>query len=257
VCPNYWTNKDVSVSFDERCDVPEGVRSVIERLLNETWRAKATRDRQGAAMPRGGKVIDVRRIEDRNMWVSYHNKKASIRSQRGGVCRAVSELDGNPDRGHVLTKAGVIEAMSRTSDYCEALDTNLNEYYLWHGTSPEKADAIAKDGFRMELSGNNRGAMFGRGAYFAECASKADEYAEDGTGLYRGIFAALLCRVCCGEIYRVTAPDKTTTEEAVRSGRFDSVLGDREASAGTYREFVIYKQRQIYPEYAVLYRRFF
>jgi len=33
------------------------------------------------------------------------------------------------------------------------------------------------------------------------------------------------------------------------------VLGDRKASVGTYREFVVYGDDQVYPEYLVLYSR--
>jgi hypothetical protein len=41
------------------------------------------------------------------------------------------------------------------------------------------------------------------------------------------------------------------------TGAFDSVLGDREAEVGTYREFVVFDQAQIYPEYIVIYSRSF
>ena len=36
---------------------------------------------------------------------------------------------------------------------------------------------------------------------------------------------------------------------------YDAALGDREASAGTYREFVAASEDVIYPEYIVLYTR--
>merc|ERR1712232_41362 len=99
------------------------------------------------------------------------------------------------------------------------------------------------------------GTMFGKGAYFAEKSSKADEYASTNRGIYQGIYAILVCRVCCGEMYRVTRSDIPAIEKALKSGKYDFVLGDGEASVGTYREFVVYRERQIYPEYVVLYRR--
>jgi len=78
----------------------------------------------------------------------------------------------------------------------ERLDLNINEHYLWHGTSHLAAYGIMDGGFKISLSGSHAGTMFGNGAYFAECCSKADEYAQDdGTGTY----SLLLCRVVCGE----------------------------------------------------------
>ena len=44
-------------------------------------------------------------------------------------------------------------------------------------------------------------------------------------------------------------------EQALKSGSYDAVLGDREASVGTYREYVVFEEDLIYPEYVVLYKR--
>ena len=104
-------------------------------------------------------------------------------------------------------------------------------------------------------AGTSAGTMFGHGAYFAEMCSKSDEYAKDGTDLYDGIYALLLCRVCCGEMFRVLKSDHKAIDAALESGRYDAVLGDREAAVGTYREFVIFEEDLIYPEYVVLYTR--
>jgi len=41
----------------------------------------------------------------------------------------------------------------------------------------------------------------------------------------------------------------------VLSGEFDSTFGDREESAGTFREMVVYDRDQVYPEYILLYHR--
>lgn len=84
--------------------------------------------------------------------------------------------------------------------------------------------------------------MFGEGAYFAECSSKADEYAQQGEGIYVGTYALLLCRVVCGQMLRLTRPNEETRKELLARGAIDSVLGDREASVGTYREFVVFQE---------------
>lgn len=51
----------------------------------------------------------------------------------------------------------------------------VNEYYLFHGTKSDFIDAIEQKGFDFRIGGDN--AMFGKGVYFAESATKADQYA--------------------------------------------------------------------------------
>lgn len=82
-------------------------------------------------------------------------------------------------------------------------------------------------------------------------------YSTAGEGIYEGVYAMLLCRVCCGQMLRLLRPDGRTVEQAVASRVASSVLGDREASVGTYREFVVFEAAQIYPEYVILYEREF
>ena len=43
--------------------------------------------------------------------------------------------------------------------------------------------------------------------------------------------------------------DKEAIRRQIDSGAADSVLGDREAAVGTYREIVIFDADQVYPEY--------
>jgi len=60
-------------------------------------------------------------------------------------------------------------------DVSDHLLTELNECFLFHGTSSDKKDAIMNKGFDVRL-GNQR-ALFGPGNYFAESSTKADQYA--------------------------------------------------------------------------------
>lgn len=59
------------------------------------------------------------------------------------------------------------------------LDKNLvseiNEYYLLHGTKPDLIAGIVHDGLDFRMSSDEP--MFGRGAYCAESSTKADQYA--------------------------------------------------------------------------------
>jgi len=59
------------------------------------------------------------------------------------------------------------------------LDKNLvseiNEYYLLHGTKPDLRSIIATDGLDFRMASDTP--MFGKGAYCAESSTKADQYA--------------------------------------------------------------------------------
>lgn len=148
---------------------------------------------------------------------------------------------------------------------CEAaalgadLNKNINEVYLWHGTSPHGALGISKEGFRLKYAGTAAGSMYGDGVYLAECCSKSDEYAKDDTdGLYKGQYCLLLCRAVLGEMLTLRVGGTVVhniVDAAMKGGAYDSVLGDREASVGTYREFIVYEEDQVYPEYVILYNR--
>mmetsp|Transcript_13521 Transcript_13521/g.36488 ORF Transcript_13521/g.36488 Transcript_13521/m.36488 type:complete len:364 (-) Transcript_13521:110-1201(-) len=253
-CPYYWENQDCLADFDERYDEPKRVVRQVQELFDQTWRDVQTRDRNGPA-PKRLEVLSVQRVEDRMLWAAYQNQKRRILDSRPGGCTPVTKLRdsrGGPCSGPVKT------TMPRDGRFSGlALDGAANEFYVFHGCSPEGALGISEDGFRMELSGSKNGNMFGKGAYFAECSSKSDEYAKEGSGIYKGICAMLLCRVCCGELFQVFRRDDAAVNAALRSGAYDGVMGDREASVGTYREFVVYRERQIYPEYVVLYKRVF
>jgi hypothetical protein len=76
------------------------------------------------------------------------------------------------------------------------LDVDSNEHWLFHGSSQAGVEGIAQGDFRLELAGTHRGTMYGNGVYFAECSSKADEYAYEEEGLCR----MLLCRVVLGRM---------------------------------------------------------
>jgi len=41
------------------------------------------------------------------------------------------------------------------------------------------------------------------------------------------------------------------------NGAYHSVLGDREHARGTFREFIVYDDNQVYPEFLLWYRRLY
>eukprot|EP00928_Gymnodinium_smaydae_P057798 TRINITY_DN41019_c0_g1_i1.p1 TRINITY_DN41019_c0_g1~~TRINITY_DN41019_c0_g1_i1.p1 ORF type:complete len:457 (-),score=48.50 TRINITY_DN41019_c0_g1_i1:56-1426(-) len=246
--PSYWANKDLSIEFRDKCEVPEQTFLQIQSLLDETFKSVRTRDRSGS-IPLRLQLCHCYRVEDSCMWGRYLRAQDRVRARRPDGIRSVNELYGDSQQGEVKTLVHLKE------DFSERLDASINEYYLWHGTTPEGATGISADGFRVRLAGSHAGTMFGNGCYFAECSSKSDEYSMEGDGELTGLYSLLLCRVTCGEFVRVTRSDTEAIQAALFAGTADAVLGDREASVGTYREIVVFQEDVIYPEYIILYRR--
>jgi len=248
--PSYWDNQDLTTGFNERREVPEEFQEQVQKLLDGTFKDIRTRDRSGQ-QPTRLRLVKCHRVENSEMWVRYQLAKDRVLQRRPeGVC-SVNALHGPPESGFVKTQQ-LLESQTIAH-----LDARVNEHFLWHGTTPAGAIGISSSGFKISLAGTHGGTYFGNGCYFAESSSKSDEYAKQGDGLLAGIYALLLCRVTCGSLFRVTQPDDSQIQQALRGGKYDAVLGDREASVGTYREFVIYEEDLAYPEYVVLYERKF
>merc|ERR1712151_884143 len=90
------------------------------------------------------------------------------------------------------------------------------------------------------------------GAYFAEAATKSDQYAKTVTeeGENKGSKVMLLCRVTLGNVYHIEHGTDRQAERLVDDPNFDSVVG----VAHKYREFLVYDVAQIYPEYIFRYK---
>jgi len=239
--PAYWENKDLSSGFDEIHHVDPGFVAKLQELLDSTFKEKATRDRT-QKMPASLKVRMCHRIEDARMWIRYFEARKALEAREDR--RKLS--DENP------VKTG---EWAKDNSYGDSMDDSVNELLLMHGSSPQGVVGISSDGFRRSLAGTNAGSMFTAGCYLAECCSKADEYAKTDDTFYEGLCAMLLCRTACGQLFTILKPDHEAIQAALTTGAYDSVLGDREAAVGTYREFVIFNEQQVYPEYVLLYER--
>ena len=183
--------------------------------MTETWLPHFTRDRHlhcGGRVPVGCRVANVLRIENHKAFARYRSYKEALRIKQPGPCA---------------------EFRVRTSGRINLLDDHVNEAYLFHGTTPESAQSIARDVFRVDRAGSG---MFGGGAYLAEASSKSDEYAKEGGGVYVGLCAMLLCRCALGKV--LTVSEAGDMQERLRAGGWDSLCGDRLAAVGTFREMV-------------------
>jgi len=246
--PDYWVlehNADAEREVGYHNATDEIVAG-IQDLLTKTFKNVKTSDRK-SPLPRRVLVENVKRVENCPLWRKYAEHKWRMGKKRRYKCTPFERVAGD----------GCRMDMSDSPLKRELAD-KVNEMYLWHGCAEQAAIAITgQDGFLMKYCGTGAGSMYGPGIYLAECSSKADEYSEvDGYGdAY-----ILLCRAHMGEVLKMTQGGNAThamIEAAVGSGAYDSVLGDREASVGTYREFIFYEEGQVYPEYLVRYKRDF
>ncbi|CAE7737953.1 cpcE, partial [Symbiodinium pilosum] len=97
------------------------------------------------------------------------------------------------------------------------------------------------------------GTLYGKGIYFAECVTKADEYSEEDADGYCWM---LLCRAALGKV--MTCKDKKPAADILdqcKAGSYDSLIGDRWAAVGTFREFILYDSDQVYPAFILRYKR--
>eukprot|EP00931_Biecheleriopsis_adriatica_P025317 TRINITY_DN15579_c0_g1_i1.p1 TRINITY_DN15579_c0_g1~~TRINITY_DN15579_c0_g1_i1.p1 ORF type:complete len:556 (+),score=84.55 TRINITY_DN15579_c0_g1_i1:52-1719(+) len=230
--PKTWSSKGgITICPDPGC------MASMQELVSKTWRKKYTRDRKksGVPVPSGARVLNVLRIENHVTWSKYG-------AYARALCGKIASI--GCDRFPVATDRLVETAQER-----------VNEMFLFHGTNPVAADAIARADFDMERAGSAVGTMFGPGIYLAENASKSDEYAKEGDGVFMGICALLLCRAIAGRVYNT--PDKGDHSGQISSGNFDSVCGDRLAAVGTFREMIFFDEAAVCPAYIVLYSRLF
>jgi hypothetical protein len=237
--PSYWKCPEVlslnKVQNTSSCEPAE--INALQEIFDHTCKRVLTRDRVyeyqlGVAeeMPYRLEVVHAFRSEHAELYRRFSQRRAAYKG--GEVARAKSH-----DAGALLNE--------RIAE---------GEALLFHGTNPSSAMGILKSGFVLNHAGKSTGTMFGYGVYLAECVSKSDEYArDDNGGTYPGLMAMLVCRALVGKPH--TAVEAGDHIAAAKASQCDCVLGDRESKVGTYREFVFWDERQIIPEYTVIYRR--
>ena len=171
-------------------------------------------------------------------------------------------------------------ALERSPDGCSTIQgmsapfcredgmVNLNEYLLFHGCPYQVADHVARHGLDPQRGGEVVGAVFGRGTYFAQNASKSDFYTtcsecwstscQDCTHA-EGERCLLIARVLLGESKIVRQEHCRGIPRApVRSDGlpYDSLTALTKADGGQvdHMEFVIFKEQLSLVQYLVYYR---
>mmetsp|Transcript_9151 Transcript_9151/g.20376 ORF Transcript_9151/g.20376 Transcript_9151/m.20376 type:complete len:427 (-) Transcript_9151:87-1367(-) len=315
--PSYWKfhflcpHRD---QFYEEVDVTEEMREPVERLIDMTTNKEAMgqgRDGKWATHKRL-RVLKVTRIENGPQWTKY----ATVRSAMHPVKKGLEEMPRDMKKYTQYTlelQKSIFSARDKDPAVASflkklGLDESRNERLLLHGSpgvgargadgnvlfpsdefSP--AYAIKHGGFDDRL-GNVKG-MYGAGTYFADMASKADQYAGqyNPPGTAHGSLGEkatmFLSRVSLGcpfltnfsmeqlrrppcvhghfdlnlywnEDVKIGKPwwQKNVQFRVCEHVRFDSVMADFKVDdqQRLYREYIVYEQ-QAYPEFCVTYSR--
>jgi len=260
-----------SVRLVAKKQLGEDAVVAMQKLMDHAFVCKRTQDRKGMALPLRMEVVQVFGVQNISAWTEYAKARAAISGRialseagSGEIAAATNaslraESLNRPPPGEAVTP---LVPKVRTStiqdkdvwDMLGEVQDAANEHWLFHGSTPGAVQSITDSEFRINLAGSHRGTLYGKGVYLAECCSKADEYAEAGDDKLYGM---LVCRAALGRILVETArrPAVAELEAKCMSGEYDSLCGDRWVAANTFREFVIYDGRQVYPAFMVFYRR--
>lgn len=201
-------------------------------------------------VPRNFKLVSAVRNENSKLWRKYVVKKAELQKERRTPGSIIADMQMHSD---VVTTKVWQKLESEVSGLAGSIDPEINEWYLFHGTSASASRNICSTDFKMRLAGSATGTLYGKGSYLAESITKADEYSK----LEEGVYTVLLCRVLGGNVLYTAerTPDATALTLACTEKDNDCIIGDRKACSGTYREFVIFDTENVYPEYILKYKR--
>lgn len=162
--PRNWTTRGSGQSVLVDVDFP--TKQAIINLVQSTWDPALTsfgRDAFGLRRDTGLVILNVERIENPDLFRRYKAAKQDLllrRLRSGAVCPKVEDLPRSS--GSVITSRYLPE------DLCQ----EVNEHYLFHGTTFDRIGGLKDIGFRKSAGG-----MLGPGIYKAEKSTKANQYA--------------------------------------------------------------------------------
>jgi len=316
--PRYWNNSTWILppffdSFNDEVDVTEALKDAVQELFDLTTDPR----RMGKGMDgsfvkhKGLRVTNVTRIENGPLWTSYmHAVSSTVRRTPREFMKKIAEgLKDNLQCALLILERHnrKIRSKEAARSFVDSLQLQdcFNETLLFHASPGPGArdpqtgelrfddtmsplEAVKKAGIDDRVG--SASGMLGSGTYFADMASKADQYAgkygpptESTLGETASMF---LSRVALGCPYltqrsleQMRRPpclkghfDQSLLWSTVKIGkpwkekglplqicehhRFDSVISDRQVDEGAklYHEYAVYA-KQCYPEFCVTYER--
>jgi len=193
-------------------------------------------------------VKKVQAIHNPELWQIYQKRKDDMignHSKQGVTLRPLSQD----------SITSFVSALFNESVHTMVLDSDVNEALLFHGCKQSALKSIVKNGFDMGYASSNGGSMYGEGVYFAAQPCKTIQYTETCTERHM-----IIARVAIGDPAYLTGRyqgkgAKLRDEHDNSKGRFDSniVDPDKSTTGQRHHEFVIFNDKQAYPEYLITY----
>jgi hypothetical protein len=270
--PPEWTSVSDSAGVDF-VDVPDKCRFFEDKIKDS---AKVTADTTAAHSMDRLRVHRVVRVENAPLFESYQRERAK-------VCR---RLDTTRAAGNTVSRLEehAPEWLAVKAGFPAVVDSNSNELLLWHGTSAsidithpdgttrcqDTWEILARHGFDERVGGDSNGGLYGKGSYFADAASKANQYATEPICQRplnaKGHHCMLSCRVTMGDPYMTPSTlsgDRRPPDNPATPGLpYDSVFAkegftDNGRGPGSqfHNEYVVFSNAQVYPEYVIWYTR--
>ncbi|EFC46818.1 predicted protein [Naegleria gruberi] len=237
--PSYWKSNQNNMSIiDVTAELKEDIQDLLDKTCVTITLGKKRNHEKDSFPYNKLQVLKVERIENLSLYEMYLSKKKHLISYKDK--KKVMDI---PIRNDFV------------DEMCE-LDSNVNEVYLWHGTTEVVKSIISEHGFDERLSALS--GLFGAGIYFADCCSKSDQYCVSNKDGECFIF---LSRVLLGQmVFKTREKMRNERRPPVienSNGRvYDSVIGrSKSVSQHTYNEYIIYDRNQCYPEYLITYKR--
>ncbi|KAF4665541.1 hypothetical protein FOL46_003598 [Perkinsus olseni] len=235
------------------------VKQFFQALLDDTHKVAYTRDRRNERVPARLRLQDVVLVQNERSFAKYRRKRSDIRGKVRDSEPGVKQFTG-------IKTARCWHGMLGVDK--EPLQADVNEFYLFHGTTPMAAEAITSSDFKMDAAaGSSSNAGEAPRRCILNCSTLLRVLLlpylmydlQEAEGPRAGQRALLLCRVLAGRILYSDDVYPRTGElvSSVASGEFDSVIGDREKCRNTFREFIVYDEDQVYPEFVIWYTQEF
>ncbi|KAH9487844.1 hypothetical protein Btru_067787 [Bulinus truncatus] len=240
--PPYWTKEGRSSPY--LIDVDDRTSQAITDLVEQTWGRRAVgegRDARGLDHEQLV-VTNVVRVENTKLFGEYRKARRDLlrkQIRKGRVSESIAGLGRT--RQNVLTTRLLPEFMK------EDLYHEINEHYVFHGTTVDRIGALTSFGFNPGQSSDSN--MLGSGVYGAENSIKADQYADPAHARSRPghSLKLILSRMLLGDPLVLNEPSTGQLPP-----QRDSIIGD---GPWMFREFVVKNGNQVYPEYVITYER--
>ncbi|XP_013080921.2 uncharacterized protein LOC106066446 [Biomphalaria glabrata] len=241
--PAYWSTNGKFQPF--LVDVRDfRTNEAIKSLVQETWDRRLVGEGRDARGLEHNQIVvlGVERIENATLFAAYRKaRRDMLRRQiaRGCICPDIATLSRR-ERQNVLTTRLLPGFMK------EDLYHEINEHYVFHGTTVDRIGGLVTGGFNVRQSSDDN--LFGRGIYTAEKAIKADQYADptQNRSPPGNRLKLILCRMLLGNPLVLQEQFKNPLP-----AQYDSIISE----GWMFREFVVKEDDRIYPEYVITYTR--